>query len=309
MHLQRTGNGSPLPSPGGVEAQAWAWESWRHIRAFRGHGSCCGHCPARSSLCRVIPRAKRYACSSHLVRKKAKQASQPLAPSPIPRTCRSHPCFPANQLPLGCGQGHLSVRALGHSLDHTLARAARHGQSLPTCVLQAALLLPPWTLVLGPGPPTCPHLLQGGLLSTNSNSQRQTSHLGGSDGHLRLDPCSRAGSPLLPGAQTKARESLLPPLTSTCIPSVQKCCGRNRQNVSRGRFLSPCLHTEAGTRRTPTAAHRQVSREAGAVRLRSALGSGWEQGGSQEAAPPGTPANGLQRPQTEGTQAAFPLSS
>lgn len=94
---------------------------------------------------------------------------------------------------------------------------------------------------------------------------------GGADGHLRLDPCSRVGSPIPPGAQTKASESLVPPPSLTCIPSVQKCCGRNWQNISRGCFLSPRLHTEAGpsslplhpgTRHTPTAAHKQVSREA-----------------------------------------------
>lgn len=54
-----------------------------------------------------------------LPRQNAKQGSQPLAPFPTPRTCRFHPCFPANQLLLGCGQGHLSVRALGQSVDLT----------------------------------------------------------------------------------------------------------------------------------------------------------------------------------------------
>lgn len=140
-------------------------------------------------------------------------------------------------------------------------------QSLSACVLHAALLLPPWTLVLGPGPLACPHWLLGGLLSTNSNPQRQTSHLGGLMGTSDLTPVPGWAAPSRLGLRPKPRSpSCL--LRLTCIPSVHKCCGRNRQNISRRCFLSPRLHTEVGpsslplhpgTRHTPTAAHKQVS--------------------------------------------------
>lgn len=161
-------------------------------------------------------------------------------------------------------------------------------QSLPACVLHAALL-PPWTLVLGPGPLACPHWLLGGLLSTNSNPQCQTSHLGGLMGTSDLTPAPGWAAPSHPGLRPKPRSPscllpLLPasrlsrsavdgtgrifPEAASSLPVSTRKRGPHRSPFTQGHATPLRLHTSrfperhwVGARRPPGGGSTRDSRK------------------------------------------------
>ena len=199
-------------------------------------------------------------------------------PPPKPLCLLPLPHSPVNQLPLGAGQGHLSIRAT-------------------------------WPVSPCPTrPPGCPHphplLMPGSGARTLVPSTQVHEHftrrlMGSAD---RTPP----GSAAHPSQYSDHSLAVLlaPSHPPTCIPSVGKPCGSSCQNNSTGQSHSPSLRLRArpgtvSTQKRALAAppslrdkpHPRVCTAAALPRgweqweLRRVLGGEWKLGCSQAAAP------------------------